>query len=75
MVPSLVNDLAALGRRVVLVIDDVHLVPAAAVEPLGLLVERLPAVVALVLGARCFPPLPLAGGGLMAASASCEPRI
>ena len=59
VVPSLVNDLARLDRRAALVIDDLHVVPADAVAPLGLLVERLPPAVALVLGSRSDPPLPL----------------
>ena len=58
-VPSLVNDLARLDRRAVLVIDDLHLVPSRVVTALGLLVERLPATAALVLGTRSDPPLPL----------------
>jgi LuxR family maltose regulon positive regulatory protein len=59
VVPSLVNDLARLDRPAALVIDDLHMVPSDAVEPLGLLVERLPPGVALVLGSRSDPPLPL----------------
>jgi LuxR family maltose regulon positive regulatory protein len=59
VVPSLVNDLARLDRAVVLVIDDLHMVPSRAVAPLGLLVERLPSAVALVLASRSDPPLPL----------------
>ena len=59
VVPSLVNDLARLDRRAALVIDDLHVVPADAVAPLGLLVERLPPAVAVVLGSRSDPPLPL----------------
>ncbi len=59
VVPSLVNDLARLDRGAALVIDDLHMVPADAVAPLGLLVERLPPGVALVLGSRSDPPLPL----------------
>ena len=59
VVPSLVNDLARLERSAALVIDDLHMVPADAVAPLGLLVERLPPGMALVLGSRSDPPLPL----------------
>ncbi len=59
VVPSLVNDLAELDGSVALVIDDLHMVSADAVAPLGLLVERLPPGVALVLGSRSDPPLPL----------------
>jgi LuxR family transcriptional regulator, maltose regulon positive regulatory protein len=59
VVPSLVNDLARLDTRAALVIDDLHMVPADAVAPLGLLVERLPPAVALVVGSRSDPPLPL----------------
>ena len=59
VVPSLVNDLARLDRGDVLVIDDLHMVPSQRVAPLGLLVERLPPGVALVLGSRFDPPLPL----------------
>ncbi len=59
VVPSLVNDLARLDRCVALLIDDLHLVPPRAVAPLGLLVERLPPAVSLVLGSRSDPLLPL----------------
>ncbi len=59
VVLSLVNDLVGLDGRAALVIDDLHMVPADAVAPLGLLVERLPPSVALVLGSRSDPPLPL----------------
>jgi LuxR family transcriptional regulator, maltose regulon positive regulatory protein len=59
VMPSLVNDLAMLDRRAVLVIDDLHLVPSHAAAPFGLLVERLPPGVALVIGSRSDPPLPL----------------
>ena len=60
VLPSLVNDLATIERRAVLVVDDLHMVPADAVAPLGFLVERLPPAVALVLSSRSDPPLPLA---------------
>ena len=59
VVPSLVNDLAMLDLPAVLVIDDLQVVPSGAVAPLGLLVERLPPGMALVLGSRSDPPLAL----------------
>ena len=59
VVLSLVNDLVRLDGRAALVIDDLQMVPADAVDRLGLLVERLPPSVALVLGSRSDPPLPL----------------
>ena len=59
VVPSLGNDLATLDQRAVLVIDDLHVVPSHGVAPLGLLVERLPPAVAIVVGTRSDPPLPL----------------
>lgn len=59
-VPLLVNALAELDQRVVLVLDDVHHVRMrAAVAQLSSLVVHMPDTVRLVLTARSDPPLPL----------------
>ncbi|HEU0024151.1 MAG TPA: LuxR C-terminal-related transcriptional regulator [Thermoleophilaceae bacterium] len=58
--PSLINDLAASGRPVVLVLDDYHAITNEAVhESIGYLLEHLPATVQLALASRHDPPLPL----------------
>ena len=60
VLPSLVNELEALKRPLVLVLDDLHLVHNARVhEALSLLLERLPANVQLAMASRSEPPLPL----------------
>jgi LuxR family transcriptional regulator, maltose regulon positive regulatory protein len=60
VLPLLVNDLAALERRLVLVLDDYHLI----VEPrihasLAYFIEQLPGGVHLAIATRADPPLPL----------------
>src|SRR5215207_7074062 len=61
VVTALVNALAAEPDRVVLVLDDYHLIEAAAVhDSLTLLLERQPMQLRLVLAGRADPPLPLA---------------
>ncbi len=60
VLPSLINDLAANGRPVVVVLDDYHAITNEAVhESIGYLLEHLPANVQLALASRHDPPLPL----------------
>jgi LuxR family maltose regulon positive regulatory protein len=60
VVPPLLNELAGLDRRVVLVVEDYHLIRSAEVhDGLALLVERLPDTVELAIATRLDPPLPL----------------
>jgi LuxR family maltose regulon positive regulatory protein len=57
----LVNDLAAVPRDVVLVLDDYHLIDSPDVqEGMEFLLEHLPAQVHVVIASRADPPLPLA---------------
>jgi LuxR family maltose regulon positive regulatory protein len=60
-VPLLLNELAALGRRIVLVIDDYQLIRDQEVHrSLSYLIERTPPGLHLAIGTRTEPPLPLA---------------
>ncbi|HEX9373595.1 MAG TPA: LuxR C-terminal-related transcriptional regulator [Roseiflexaceae bacterium] len=57
---SLVNDLAALPDRCLLVLDDYHLVRAPAIHAMvAFLLDHLPPAVHLVIATREDPPLPL----------------
>jgi LuxR family maltose regulon positive regulatory protein len=57
----LVNELAAAAVETVLVLDDYHVVEAAAVhDAVTFLLNHLPAEVHLVISSRSDPPLPLA---------------
>ena len=61
VVPSLVNDLSAVGARLVLVLDDYHLITDPIChQTLGLFLDHLPADVHVVLSTRVDPPLSLA---------------
>jgi LuxR family maltose regulon positive regulatory protein len=61
VVPSLVNDLAAVGAPLVLMLDDYHLITDAIChQTLGWFLGHLPAEVHVVLSTRLDPPLPLA---------------
>jgi LuxR family transcriptional regulator, maltose regulon positive regulatory protein len=61
LVTALINELAAQPERVLLVLDDYHLVEAEPVHAsLAFLVEHLPLGLRLVLASRADPPLPLA---------------
>lgn len=61
VVTAVVNAVADRPDRLALVLDDLHLVEAPAVHhSLGLLLDRLPAQLQLVLASRADPPLPLA---------------
>ena len=58
---DLVNELTAVGeRRLLLVLDDYHVIDDAAVhEAIGFLLDNLPRGLHLVLATRSDPPLPL----------------
>jgi LuxR family maltose regulon positive regulatory protein len=59
--PTLINELAAVGTEHVLVLDDYHLLAAAGVhESLEFLLAYLPAALRVVVAGRSDPPLPLA---------------
>jgi LuxR family transcriptional regulator, maltose regulon positive regulatory protein len=61
VVARLVNALAAQPGQVVLVLDDYHVIATPDVHrSLGLLLERLPAQLRLIVASRVDPPLPLA---------------
>jgi LuxR family maltose regulon positive regulatory protein len=63
VVTAVVNELVTVPGRdaISLVLDDYHLIEAAAVQgSVGLLLERLPPGLRLVLASRADPPLPLA---------------
>jgi LuxR family maltose regulon positive regulatory protein len=61
VVGALINTVAGQPDQVVLVLDDYHLIQAAAVhDSLTLLLERLPVQLRLVLAGRADPPLRLA---------------
>lgn len=58
---SLINDLALTPGRLLLVLDDYHVITAQAVhDALNFLVEHQPASLHLVIASRADPPLPLA---------------
>ena len=58
---SLLNDLGAISRDVVLVLDDYHVIEARDIhDGMAFLLERLPPQVHLVLSTRADPPLQLA---------------
>ncbi len=60
VLPSLVNDLAAQPARVVLVLDDYHVVSDPRVhEAVAFLLDRQPDTLRLVIATRAEPPLPL----------------
>jgi LuxR family maltose regulon positive regulatory protein len=57
---TLLNDLQAHRREVVVVLDDYHVIDSPEIhESLGYVLEHLPAHVHLVLATRADPPLPL----------------
>ena len=61
VLPSLLNELNMIGSRLVLVLDDYHLVTNAVChETLGFLLDHLPPGVHVALATRSDPPLPLA---------------
>jgi len=60
VLPSLVNELDALARSLVLVLDDYHLIVNPSIqEAVAFLLEHLPRTVQLALATRSEPPLPI----------------
>jgi LuxR family maltose regulon positive regulatory protein len=60
MVPMLINELAELPHRVVLVLDDYHCIKESRChESVSYFIEHLPDTVHVVLSTRSYPPLPL----------------
>ncbi len=58
---ALINDLSSSAQSSVLVLDDYHVIDAAAVhQALAFLVDHLPAQLHVVIASRTDPPLPLA---------------
>jgi LuxR family maltose regulon positive regulatory protein len=61
VLPALCNELTALARQVVLVLDDYHLIKNPEIdEGLSFFLEHLPRALELVLSSRSEPELPLA---------------
>ena len=60
VLPPLLNELGELDRRIVLALEDYHLIQEPEVqEGLAFFVDRLPPTVELVIATRLDPPLPL----------------
>jgi LuxR family maltose regulon positive regulatory protein len=60
MVPMLINELAELSHRVVLVLDDYHCIKESTChESVAYFIEHLPDTVHVVLSTRSYPPLSL----------------
>ena len=58
---TFINELAALPDSFVLVLDDYHVIESAAIhDGLVFLVERMPALMHIIMTTRTDPPLPLA---------------
>lgn len=73
VLPSLLNELAAAGRRLVLVLDDYHCVREESIHAsVAFLLRHLPPNVQLAIATRADPPLPL--GSLRAAGEVLEIR-
>jgi LuxR family maltose regulon positive regulatory protein len=61
VVPTLVNELEQLRDRVILVLDDYHLITTAEIhETMAFLLEHLPPALQLLIATRSDPPFPLA---------------
>ena len=61
VLPPLINELFALDERLLLVLEDYHLIESPEVhEGVAFLVEQLPPSLELVVVTRLDPPLPLA---------------
>jgi ATP/maltotriose-dependent transcriptional regulator MalT len=57
---TLLNDVGSLAERVVLVLDDYHLIGAQPIhQGIGFLLDHLPSQLRLVIAGRADPPLPL----------------
>src|SRR5215831_668216 len=73
VLPSLLNELAAAGRRLVLVLDDYHCVREGSIHAsVAFLLRHLPPNVQLAIATRADPPLPL--GSMRAAGEVLEIR-
>ena len=73
VLPSLLNELAAAGRRLVLVLDDYHCVRNESIHAsVTFLLRHLPPNVQLAIATRADPPLPL--GSMRAADEVLEIR-
>jgi LuxR family maltose regulon positive regulatory protein len=73
VLPSLLNELAAAGRRLVLVLDDYHCVREEPIHAsVAFLLRHLPPNVQVAIATRADPPLPL--GSLRAAGEVLEIR-
>ena len=61
LLTPLLNDLAALPQKLILVLDDYHVIEAPVIhQAMTFLVERLPPQLHLVITSRTNPPLPFA---------------
>jgi ATP/maltotriose-dependent transcriptional regulator MalT len=61
VLPTLLNELAAIDHRIALILDDYHLVQNRTVhEQVGFVIERMPQTFRLVIATRSDPVLPLA---------------
>jgi len=61
LLTGLINDLAELPRRIILILDDYHLVTEASIhELLAFLLEHMPEQLHVVIASRADPPLPVA---------------
>jgi LuxR family maltose regulon positive regulatory protein len=57
----LINDIATIPERLVLILDDYHVIQAQAIhEALAFLLDHLPPQLHLVIASRADPPLPIA---------------
>ena len=70
VIPTLLNELAATDKQVVLILDDYHLIENPTVHrQVAFVLARMPATLRLVVSTRSDPPLPLArlraGGELL----------
>jgi len=61
VLPKLINDLAALGRPAVLVLDDYHVLSSELIhQSVAFFLQHLPQSAQLAIASRLDPPLPLA---------------
>ena len=73
VLPSLINELVGEERRIVLVLDDYHLVREESIHAaVGFLLRHLPPTVQMAIASRADPPLPL--GSMRAAGDVLEIR-
>jgi LuxR family transcriptional regulator, maltose regulon positive regulatory protein len=61
IITSLINDVATIPDRIILILDDYHVIESSSVDNmLSFLVEHLPPQIHLIISTREDPPLPLA---------------